>query len=57
MSRRAAATPLTEIVNENLAQGINARINDMIIKGVRAAAVYFDPSIHFAMRVAVPALA
>ena len=47
----------SEIVNENLAQGINARINDMIIKGVRAAAVYFDPSIHFAMRVAVPALA
>jgi hypothetical protein len=47
----------SEIVNENLAQGINARINDMIIKGVRAAAVYFDPSIHFAMRVSVPALA
>lgn len=47
----------SEIVNENLGQGVNARINDMIIKGVRAAAVTFDPSIHYAMRVAVPALA
>ena len=47
----------SEIVNDSFAQGINARINDMIIKAVRAAAVTFDPSIHFAMRVAVPALA
>jgi hypothetical protein len=47
----------SEIVNENLAQAVNARINDMIIKAVRAAAVTFDPSIHYAMRVAVPALA
>lgn len=46
-----------EIVNETLAQGINANINDMVIKAVRSAAVYFDPSIHFAVRVAVPALA
>lgn len=43
----------SEIVNDSLAQGINPRINDMIIKAVRAAAVYFDPSIHLAMRVAL----
>ncbi len=47
----------SEIVNENLAQGVNASINDMTIKAVRAAAVYFDPTIHYAVRVAVPALA
>lgn len=46
-----------EIVNDSLSQGVNANINDMVIKAVRSAAVYFDPSIHFAMRVAVPALA
>lgn len=45
----------SEIVNESLSQGINANINDMVIKAVRSAAVYFDPSIHFAVRVAVPA--
>jgi hypothetical protein len=43
----------SEIVNDALAQGMNPRINDMIIKAVRAAAVYFDPSIHLAMRVAL----
>lgn len=47
----------SEIVNESLAQGIDASINTMIIKAVRAAAVYFDPSSHYAIRVAVPALA
>ena len=46
-----------EVVNDTLAQGINASINDMNIKAVRAAAVYFDPSSHYAVRVAVPALA
>jgi hypothetical protein len=46
-----------EIVNDSLSQGVNASINDMVIKAVRSAAVYFDPSIHFAVRVAVPALA
>lgn len=46
-----------EIVNESLSQGVNANINDMVIKAVRSAAVYFDPSIHFAVRVAVPAIA
>lgn len=45
-----------EIVNDTLAQGVNASINDMTIKAVRAAAVYFDPSSHYAVRVAVPAL-
>lgn len=46
-----------EIVNDSLAQGVNANINDMVIKAVRSAAVYFDPSIHFAVRVEVPSLA
>jgi hypothetical protein len=44
-----------EVVNENLGQGIDASINDMRIKALRPAAVYFDPSIHYAMRVEVPA--
>lgn len=46
----------SEIVNETLSQGVNASINDMRIKAVRAAAVYFDPSTHYTVRVAVPAL-
>lgn len=46
-----------EIVNESLSQGVNANINDMVVKAVRSAAVYFDPSIHFAVQVAVPSLA
>lgn len=44
----------SEVVNENLGQGMNPRINDMIIKAVRAAAVYFDPSIYFAAQVSLP---
>jgi len=43
-----------EIVNENLGQGVDASINDMRIKALRPAAVYFDPSIHFAVRVEIP---
>ncbi len=46
-----------EVVNDTLSQGVNASINDINIKAVRAAAVYFDPSSHYAVRVAVPALA
>jgi hypothetical protein len=45
-----------EIVNENLGQGVDASINDMRIKALRPAAVYFDPSIHYAVRVAIPSL-
>jgi hypothetical protein len=43
-----------EVINDNLAQGVDASINDMRIKAVRPAAVYFDPSCHYTMRVAVP---
>lgn len=43
-----------EVVNENLAQGADVTINDMRIKAFRPAAVYADPSIHFAMRVTLP---
>jgi hypothetical protein len=46
-----------EVVNDSIAQGVGHSQNDSKIKAVRAAAVYFDPSCHFAMRVAVPALA
>jgi len=45
-----------ELINENLAQGVDATINDMRIKAVRPAAVYFDPSCHYTMRVAVPSI-
>lgn len=43
-----------EIVNENLAQGADVTINNMRIKAFRPAAVYADPSMHFAMRVTLP---
>jgi hypothetical protein len=46
-----------EVVNESISQGIGYSQNDSIIKAVRSAAVYFDPSSHYAVRVAVPALA
>jgi hypothetical protein len=43
-----------EVVNENLGQGVDAAVNDMRIKAYRPAAVYFDPSIHYAVRVTLP---
>jgi hypothetical protein len=43
-----------EIVNENLGQGVDATINNMRIKALRPAAVYFDPATHYAIRVEVP---
>lgn len=43
-----------EVVNENLGQGVDATINDMRIKAYRPAAVYFDPSIHYTVRVTLP---
>ena len=46
-----------EVVNQSISQGIGYSQNDSIIKAVRSAAVYFDPSSHYAVRVAVPALA
>lgn len=43
-----------EIVNQNLAQGADVTINNMRIKAYRPAAVFSDPSMHFAMRVTIP---
>lgn len=45
-----------EVVNENLGQGFTAstNTNDLTVKAVRAAAVYFDPSIHYTVRLALP---
>jgi hypothetical protein len=43
-----------EVVNESLAQGADTSLNNMRIKAFRPAAVYSDPSIHFAMRVTLP---
>lgn len=43
-----------EIVNENLAQGADVTINNMRLKAFRPAAVFADPSIHYAMRVTLP---
>lgn len=45
-----------EVVNENLGQGIDVSMgqNNMRLKAVRPAAVYFDPSIHYTVRVALP---
>lgn len=46
-----------EVVNDSLAQGANVSINDMLIKAVRPAAVYFDPSVHYAAQVTLPSVA
>jgi hypothetical protein len=45
-----------EVVNENLGQGFTAttNTNTVTVKAVRAAAVYFDPSIHYTVRLALP---
>lgn len=45
-----------EVVNENLGQGFTAstNTNDLTVKAVRAAAVYFDPSIYYTVRLALP---
>lgn len=45
-----------EVVNENLGQGItvSTNTNTLTVKAVRAAAVYFDPSIHYTVRLALP---
>lgn len=43
-----------EVVNDNLGQGVDASINDMRIKAYRPAAVFFDPSIHYTVRVTLP---
>lgn len=44
----------SEVVNDSISQGVGYAKNDSKIKAVRAAAVYFDPSCHYAMRVQVP---
>lgn len=45
-----------EIVNENLGQGytVSTNTNDLTVRAVRAAAVYYDPSLHFTVRLALP---
>jgi hypothetical protein len=42
-----------DVVNDNLAQAydVSGNQNDMKLKAIRPAAVYFDPSIHLAVRV------
>jgi hypothetical protein len=42
-----------DVVNDNLAQGydVSGNANDIRIKAIRPAAVYFDTSIHLAVRV------
>lgn len=47
-----------EVVNENLGQGldVNAMQNNLRLKAVRPAAAYFDPSIHYTVRVALPTI-
>jgi hypothetical protein len=42
-----------DVVNDNLAQAydVSGNANDMRIKAIRPAAVYFDTSIHLAVRV------
>lgn len=42
-----------DVVNDNLAQGydVSGNQNDMRLKGIRPVAVYFDTSIHLAVRV------
>jgi hypothetical protein len=42
-----------DVVNDNLAQAfdVSGNANDMRLKAIRPAAVYFDTSIHLAVRV------
>lgn len=42
-----------DVVNDNLAQGydVNGNQNDIRLKAIRPVAVYFDPSVHLAVRV------
>lgn len=47
----------SEVVNDSLAQGANVSINDMLLKAVRPAAVYFDPSVHYCAQVTLPSVA
>jgi hypothetical protein len=44
----------SELVHDDLSQGVDATINNMRIKASRPAAVYADPSMLFAMRVTLP---
>ena len=46
----------SEVVNEDLSQGFTASSNknDLTIRAVRPAAVYFDPTINFTVRLALP---
>ena len=43
----------SEVVNDTLAQGydVSGNQNDMRIKALRPAAVYFDPAVHYAVKV------
>jgi hypothetical protein len=45
-----------EIVNENLGQGatVSTNTNDLTVRAVRSAAVYFDPAIFYTIRLALP---
>jgi len=45
-----------EVVNENIGQGftVSSNVNTLSIRAVRSAAVYFDPSINFTVRLALP---
>lgn len=45
-----------EVVNENLGQGLDVSTmqNSLRLKATRPAAAYFDPSIHYTVRVALP---
>ena len=45
-----------EIVNDSLSQGftVSSNVNTLSIRAVRSAAVYFDPSINFTVRLALP---
>jgi len=42
-----------DVVNDNLAQGydVSGNANDLRLKAIRPVAVYFDPSVHLAVRV------
>lgn len=43
-----------EVVPEEISQGADTDVNDVILKAYRPAAVLRDPTLHFAMRVTLP---
>ncbi len=43
-----------EVVNEDASRSVNTNVNDINLAALRPASVYFDPSIFYAVKIAIP---